>query len=150
MTTITGGTPDHDLLAPLGTDTDVVSCVDQLIGENARRDRSLWLILLAADAVQLPVAVSIGDVPATPDPDSAGSICSVIAQVLDDAAPGGSAVITLVPGDEVSWADSGLQWLTALRAAAATTGVHLRMFCVATRDRVWQLDSNRGESGGSS
>ncbi len=62
----TGGTPEYDLLAPLDTDTDVLDRVDQLISHDERRDRSLWLLFLAADAVQLPV-VPIDDVPANPE-----------------------------------------------------------------------------------
>jgi hypothetical protein len=50
--------------------------------EDERRDRSLWLIFLAADAVQLPVVVPIDDMPANPDPGTAGSICDVIAHVI--------------------------------------------------------------------
>jgi hypothetical protein len=145
MTTITGGTPDYDLLAPLSTDAEVLDRVDQLIGKDARRDRSLWLLFLAADAVQLPVVVPIDDVPASPGPDSAGSICDMIAHVLHDAAPGGSVVITLVRGNGLSVTDPDQQWLMALRAAAARTGVHLRMLCLATRDGARRLDSIGGE-----
>src|SRR6266567_7316862 len=139
MITLTGGTPDYDLSAPLDTDTDVLDRVDQLIGEDARRDRSLWLLFLAADAMQLPVVVPIDDVPASLDPDTAGSICDLTAHVLNDAAPGGSAVITLVRDNLLSVTDSDRQWLMALRAAAARTGVHLRMLCLATRDGVRRL-----------
>jgi hypothetical protein len=67
--TITGGTPDYDLLAPLSTDAEVLDRIDQIIGRDARRDRSLWLLFLAADGVQLPVVVPIDDVPASPGPD---------------------------------------------------------------------------------
>ncbi len=148
MMTLTGGTPDYDLLAPLDTDTDVLDRVDQLIGEDARRDRSLWLLFLAADAVQLPVVVPIDDVPASPDPDAAGSICDLTAHVLNDAAPGGSAVITLVRDNVLSVTDSDQQWLMALRAAAARTGVHLRMLCLATREGVRRLEPNGGDLNG--
>ena len=148
MITLTGGTPDYDLLAPLDTDTDVLDRVDHLIGEDARRDRSLWLLFLAADAVQLPVVVPIDDVPANPDPDTAGSICDLTAHVLNDAAPGGSAVITLVRDNVLSVTDSDQQWLTALRAAAARTGVHLRMICLATRDGVRRLEPHGGDLNG--
>ncbi len=140
MMTITGGTPDYDLLAPLETDADVIHRVDRLVGADARRDRSLWLLFLAADAVQLPVVVPIDEVPADPDPATAGSICEVVARVLDDAAPGGSVVIALVRDNGRGLNDSDQQWLTALRAAAARTGVHLRMICLATRDGVRRLE----------
>src|SRR5215472_4775108 len=99
MMTSTGGIPDFDLLAPLTTDTEILDRVDELIGEDERRDRSLWLFFLSADAVQLPVVVPIDDMPASPDADSAGNICHMIAQVLHDSAPGGSVVATLVRGN---------------------------------------------------
>jgi hypothetical protein len=145
MMTITGGTPDYDPLAPLSTDAEVLDRVDQVIGNDARRDRTLWLLFLAADAVQLPVVVPIDDVPASPGPDAARCICDMIAQVLHDAAPGGSVVITLVRGNGLSVTDPDRQWLMALRASAARTGVHLRMLCLATRDGARRLDSIRGE-----
>jgi len=143
MMTITGGMPDYDLLAPLDTDTDVLDRVDQLIGVDARCDRSLWLLFLAADAVQLPVVVPIDDVPANPDARDAGSICDTTAHVLNDAAPGGSVVITLVRDNGRSVTDSDQQWLMALQAAATRTGVHLRMFCLATTDGVRRLEPPR-------
>jgi hypothetical protein len=136
MTTITDGTPDFDVSAPLDTDADVLERVDRLIGEDARRDRSLWLFFLTADAVQLPVVVPIDDVPVDPDPGTAGNICDLIARVLNDAAPGGSAVITLVVGDGRGVTDSDRQWFAAVRTAAAMTGVRLRMLCLATGDGV--------------
>jgi hypothetical protein len=140
MMTNTGGTPEYELLAPLDTDTDVLDRVDQLISLDARRDRSLWLMFLAADAVQLPVVVPIDDVPANPDPRAAGSICDVIACVLNDAAPGGSVVITLARDNGRAVTESDQRWFTALQAAAAQTGISLRMFCLATPDAVRRLD----------
>jgi hypothetical protein len=145
MVTITSGTSDYDLFAPLNTDAEVLDRVDQLISNDARRDRSLWLLFLAADAVQIPVVVPIDDMPASPGPETAGSICHMIAHVLHDAAPGGSVVITLVRGNGLTVTDPDQQWLMALRAAAARTGVHLRMLCLATRDGARRLDSIGGE-----
>ena len=136
----TGGTPEYDLLAPLETDTDVLDRVGQLIDLDSRRDRSLWLMFLAANAVQLPVVVPIDDVPANPDPRDAGSICDMTAHVLNDAAPGGSVVVTLTRERGRTVADSDQQWSAALRAAAAQTGVNLRMICLATTDGVRRLD----------
>jgi len=150
MMTITGGTPDFDLLAPLDTDADVLDRVDQLIGEDARRDRSLWLLFLDADAVQLPVVVPIDDMPANSDPYAAACICDVTAHVLSDAAPGGSAVITLVRDHGPGVTDSDQQWLMALQAAAARTGLRLRMFCVASREGVRQLELKGAEPNGES
>ncbi len=144
MMTIAGGTPEYGLSASLDTDTDVLDRIDQVVGEDARRASSLWLLFLTADAVQLPVVVPIDDVPAAPNPGAAESICDITARVLDSAAPGGCAVITLTRDDRSGVADSDQQWLTALRTAAARAGVHLRMFCVATRDGVRRLDSPDG------
>jgi hypothetical protein len=146
MTTMTGGTPDYDLLAPISTDAEVLGRVDQLIGTDARRDRSLWLFFLTADAVQLPAVVPVDDMPISPDPDTAGSICHMIAHVLRDAAPGGSAVITLVRDNGLSVTGPDEQWLMALRSAAARTGMHLRMLCLATREGTRQLDLPAGAS----
>lgn len=141
MVTITGGTPEYDLLASLDTDADVLDRIGHVISDDARFDRSLWLFFLSADAVQLPVVVPIDDVPASPGAGDAESICEVTARVLEDAAPGGSVVVTLVRDSERGVADSDRQWLTALRAAAVRTGVHLRMFCLATRDGVRRVDT---------
>jgi hypothetical protein len=140
MLTMTGGTPEYDLLAPLDTDTDVLDRVDQLISGGARRDRALWLLFLATDKVQLPVVVPIDDVPANPPPGAAASICDMSARVLNDAAPGGSVVIALARDAGRGVTDSDMQWIMALRAAAASSGVHLRMICVATTDGVRRLE----------
>jgi len=145
MLTMTGGTPDHDPLAPLHTDADVLGRVDQLVGEGPRHDRSLRLLFLAADAVQLPVALAIDDVPANPGPGAAESICYVIAHVLNDAAPGGSAVITLVLDSGRNLTDSDKHWLIALRAAAARAGVQVRMFCVSSMAGVRQWNPAGGQ-----
>jgi hypothetical protein len=140
MMTITNGTPEYDLLAPLNTDTDVLDRVDHLVSHDARRGRSLWLMFLAADGVQLPVVVPIDDVPAHPEPGAAGQICDVIARVLNDAVPDGSVVITLARDNGRAVTDSDQQWFTALQAAAAQTGVSLSMVCLATTDGVRRLD----------
>ena len=140
MMTITNGTPEYDLLAPLNTDTDVLDRVDHLVSHDARRGRSLWLMFLAADGVQLPVVVPIDDVPAHPEPGAAGQICDVIARVLNDAVPDGSVVITLARDNGMGVTDSDQQWFTALQAAAAQTGVSIRMVCLATTDGVGRLD----------
>ncbi len=139
MVSITGETPEYDPLAPISTDAEVLGRVDQLIGTDARHDRSLWLLFLTADAVQLPVVVPVDDIPISPDPDTAWSICHLIAHVLRDAAPGGSAVITLVRDNGLNVAGPDQQWLMALRSAAARTGLHLRMLCLATREGTRQL-----------
>jgi hypothetical protein len=107
------------------------------------RTHRLCLLFLAADGVQPPVAVSIDDVPSEPDPATARSLCDVIANVLDDAVPGGSAVITLVRPNGLGVTDSDYRWLMALRAAAERAGLRLRMLCVATRAGVRRVDGSQ-------
>jgi hypothetical protein len=98
--------PDFDpadpvMTDPVVTDQDVLRRVDRLMDQDARRQRSVWLLFLAGDGVQLPVVVPIDDVPERPDPQLVGNLCHVIAHVLADAAPEGSAVVTLArPGSE--------------------------------------------------
>jgi hypothetical protein len=48
-------------------------------------------------------------------------------------------VITLVRDHGLSVADPDRQWLMALRSAAARTGMHLRMMCLATSEGTRQL-----------
>jgi len=141
MMSIEGEMPNNDSLAPVGTDAGVLDRVNQLVVQDTQRDR-LCLLFLAPDEEQLPVVVSIDDVPANPDPGTARSICDVIGNVLDRAAaPGIEAVVALVRPNGVSVTDPDLQWLSALRSAAKRRGLHLRMVCLATRDGVRDLDS---------
>ena len=64
----------------------------------------------------------------------------MIAHILRDSATGGSAVITLVRDDGLSVTGPDQQWFMTLRSAAATTGVHLRMLCLAAREGTRQVD----------
>jgi hypothetical protein len=140
MMNIEGETPNNDSPAPVGTDAGVLDRVNQVVGQDTQSDR-LCLLFLAPDYEQLPVVVLIDDVPAKPDPGTAGSICDVIANVLDRAVPGTSAVVALVRPNCVSVTDADMQWLMTLKAAAERTGLHLRMLCLATSDGVRRLDS---------
>ena|SRR5690348_4346117 len=146
MTKLTCVVPEYDPLGPLVSDTDVLYRVEQIIGYDSRRDRSLWLFFLGADAVQLPVVVTLDDVPAYPVPGAAASICEMTGRVLASAAPGGSVVITLVPENERGGADCDQQWTSALRAAAARAGVHLRMICLAATEGVRRLEPSADPS----
>jgi hypothetical protein len=139
MATWTPGEPDFDPAVPLDTDRDVLRRVDRLLDQDSRRQRSVWLMFLSGDRVQLPVVVPIDDVPERPDPLLVGNLCSVIADVLADAAPGGSAVVTLTrPGAE-SVDDTDRYWFRALYGAAPERGASIRMLCLATQAGVRQL-----------
>jgi hypothetical protein len=138
------GPPDIDLTAPLSTDQDVIRRIELLLDQQSRRQRSLWLMFLADGGVQLPVVVPIDDVPERPDAHMVGNLCHVIAHVLGDAAPDGSAVITLTrPGDE-TLDDSDRYWFRTLRAAALERGAAIRMICLATQASVRSLTPDFG------
>ncbi len=139
MVANTPGMRGFDPAAPLNTDQDVLHRVNYLVDQDSRRRRSLWLMFLSAEHVQLPVIVPVDDVPEYPDPGFAGNLCAVIANVLSGAAPGGSAVMTLArPGDEAV-AGTDRDWSRALIGAAATHGITIRMLCLATESGVQQM-----------
>lgn len=140
MTTTACNTPDFDMSAPLTTDADVLDRVGSCIDQQSRARRSLWLMFLDSDGIQLPVLVPVDDMPEHPAPADARALCHVIAHVLLDAAPGGSAVISLTrPGTGVV-RGSDQQWNNALHKAAASEGAMIRMVCLATKDGVSRLD----------
>jgi hypothetical protein len=131
--------PGIDLAAPLTTDQDLVCRVDRLLDQDSRRHRSLWLLFLSGDGVQLPVVVPIDDVPERPDGLLVDNLCDVIAQVLDDAAPAGSAVVTLARPGDAATDDTDRHWFHALHAAALRRGAAIRLICLATPAGVRQL-----------
>ncbi len=99
----------------------------------------MWLLFLSPDGVQLPVVVPIDDVPERPGPLLVGNLCGVIADVLADAAPGGSAVVTLTrPGNETV-DDTDRYWFRTLYRAARERGASLRLLCLATQAGIRQL-----------
>jgi hypothetical protein len=121
-----------DLAAPLSTDQDIIHRVDHLLDQDSRRHRSLWLLFLSGEGVQLPVFVPIDDVPVPPDSLLARNLCGVIADVLGDVAAAGSAVVTLTrPGDETVDA-CDREWFHTLHAAARERGAAVRLICLAT------------------
>lgn len=140
MPTITYSTPDHDMSAPLLTDADVLDRVGSCIDQQSRDARSLWLMFVDHDSIQLPVLVPIEGVPEHPDPADARAICKVISQVLRDAVPGGSTVIALARPGTGRLGESDRQWASALREAA-DEGTRIRMVCLATTTEVLRLDT---------
>ena len=99
----------------------------------------MWLLFLSHDGVLLPTVVPIDDVPERPDPSLVGNLCGVLADVLSEAAPRGSAVVALTRpgGDTVD--DTDRRWFRALHSAARERGASIRLLCLATQDHVRQL-----------
>jgi hypothetical protein len=138
----TDKSPDIDLANPLGTDQQVLRRLAGLLDGEARRTRGVWLLFLSAHGVQLPAVVPIDDAPERPDPLLVGNLCEVIAQVLEQAEPDGSAVVTLTrPGSETVQ-DSDRYWFRALLGAAREHGAAIRMICLATENGVRQLTAD--------
>jgi len=134
-----GDAPDLDLTVPLSTDQDVLRCVDRLVDQHSRRNRTLWLLFVSSDGVPLPVVIPIDGVPERPDPQSVGNICFVIADVLAHHAPGGTAVVVLTrPGSETV-DDTDRYWFRTIHAAARERGASIRMLSLATQTSVRQL-----------
>jgi hypothetical protein len=134
-----GDVPDIDLADPLVTDQDVLRRVDRLLDQDSRQQRSVWLLFLSGDGVQLPAVAPIDDVPERPDPFLVGNLCGVIAEVLADAAPGGSAVVALTRPGEETLGDTDRYWFRALHSAARERGASIRMLCLATQSGVRPL-----------
>jgi hypothetical protein len=125
-------TPDP----PLGTDEDILARVGVVLGTTSRLERGLVVQFLDVEDRELPVVVPIDGLPLLPDESTISSLCWIITQVLDENAPGGSAVLTLTRpgGDEIDSGDRG--WRDAITDAAAVTGANIRLMCLGTRDGV--------------
>lgn len=140
MTTITERpAPASDIAVPLRTDEDVLRRIDLLIDQDAREQRSIWLLFVSASGVQLPVVVPIDGVPQRADLTTARSLCWVIAEALRENVPGGDALVVLTrpwagPADRAD-----LDWATTLHRAAGDRGASLRMVCLATPSGVCRL-----------
>lgn len=149
MTTTTSGpAPASDLAVPLRTDEDVLRRIDLLVDQDARQERSIWLLFLSASGVQLPVVVPIDGVPEYPDLTTARSLCWVIAEALRSNVPGGHAIVVLTRPGGGSADNADLDWAATLHRAAGDRGASLRMVCLATPSGVCRVSATApGERG---
>jgi hypothetical protein len=139
MTTATAGaTPDFTITSQVRTDDDVLRRVDLLLDESARQLRSVVLLFLDADGVQVHVAVAIDDVPERPDPLIAGNLCWIIAEALT-LYPGGSAVVVVTRPQPGPVGDADRYWASNLDRFAREHGAPIRMLCLATPSGVLRL-----------
>lgn len=124
---------------PLSTDEEILARVGLILDADARQQRGLVVQFLDAEDVELPVIVPIDGIPFQPDGPTVGNLCWIIAQVLGEHAPGGSAVLTLTrPGDdEIDSGDRG--WHEAITSAASGQGARIRLMCLGTRGGVRAL-----------
>jgi hypothetical protein len=128
--------PPDDAPAPLSTDEEILARIGLILDADARQQRSLVVQFLDAQDRELPVVVPVDGIPRQPDGPTVTNLCWIISQVLDEHAPGGSAVLTLTrPGsDEIGPQDRG--WHDAIASAAAVEGASIRLMCLGTRDGV--------------
>lgn len=125
--------------SPIRTDDEVLARVEHLIEPQWRTWRSLWLFFLDRNQTQMPVVTPIDDVPEDPEPEMVTRLCWIISEVLSDAEPEGSVVVTLTRPGPATPGEQDLVWRDRLRDGAARQGVRLRMTCLATPDAVLPL-----------
>jgi hypothetical protein len=124
---------------PLATDHDVLARVGQLVGPGTVQSRSLWLFFLDRHGAQLPVAVPVDDLPEDADRQFAASLCAIIADVLAEHEPAGSAVLALARPGPSAPSEADLRWGQALADAARERGAAIRLLCLATPGQVRDL-----------
>ncbi|MBO0772627.1 MAG: hypothetical protein J2P35_14310 [Actinobacteria bacterium] len=124
---------------PLATDHDVLARVGHLVDPGAVQSRSLWLFFLDRHGSQLPVAVPVDDLPEDADRQFAASLCAIIADVLAEHEPAGSAVLALARPGPSAPNEADLRWGRALADAARERGAAIRLLCLATPAQVRDL-----------
>jgi len=119
--------PDDDLPVlpahPLRDADDLLEVMLSLVGAERAGPPALWLVLLDADGMMLPVVLPLVGVPLRPDLGQVRQIVLAMADILDHDAPGGSMAVAIVRaagGDRGSFERT---WERALRAAADDQGV---------------------------
>jgi len=75
-------------LVPLNTNEEILARVSQLLDADARQLPSVVVLFLDAKARELPVVVPLDGIPSRPDMPTVSNLCWIIAQVLDEHAPG--------------------------------------------------------------
>lgn len=127
------------LTGPVRTDADVLSRVELLIDPIDRLRHGLWLFFLDRDDTQARVVVPVDGVPDDPDPDEVGKLCWIIAEVLRNTEPDGSAIVALTrPGPAVI-GETERRWHERLKDGAILHGARIRLMCLATPDGVLAL-----------
>lgn len=124
---------------PVADDAALLELATFLAGGTHPRRRTLTVTWLDADDRLLGLALPIDDVPARPDAAALVGLGTVLRSVVEDEAPGDSAVVVLErPGDATLTADDRA-WNRDLRAEADGRGVRLRGFFVAAGGQVRPL-----------
>lgn len=122
--------PDDDLpqvpTRPLCGVDELLQVVLGLVGPERGGPPALWVVMLDADDVLLPVVLPLVGVPLQPDPVQVRQVVVAMGDVLAHDAPGGSLAVALV---RAAGGDRGAferAWEHALRRACDDQGVRLR------------------------
>lgn len=122
--------PDDDLpqvpAHPLRDAHELLEVALSLVGPERAGPPALWVLLLDADDVVLPVVLPLVGVPLRPDPAQVRQVVLAMGDVLEHDAPGGALAVALV---RAAGGDRGAferAWEHALRTACDDQGVRLR------------------------
>jgi len=113
--------PDH----PLRDEDDILAVMLSLVGPERAGPPALWLTLLDAEGMMLPVVLPLVGIPLQPDLGQVRQVVVAMADILAHDAPGGSmaaAVVRAAGGDRGSFERT---WEHVLRTAAADRGVRV-------------------------
>lgn len=107
------------------------------MGELGFASRSLWLLVVGADGIAVPVLNEVERLPLRPGAGLADDVVRRAARLRHEVAPRGSVALLLArPGDDLDETDRA--WAVALSAAAQSVGLSLWPLHVAT-DRVLRV-----------
>lgn len=107
---------------------DITDVLDQLVDEQSRQGRSLWLMFLDDNAVPLPAVMPIDDIEGRPDDQLIGNLFSMLAEVFAETVVGGSVVLALT-GVGATWGPDEQSWADALTTGARRAGVRVTARC---------------------
>lgn len=121
--------PDDDLPVlpahPLRDVDDILEVMLSLVGPERAGPPALWIVLLDAEGMMLPVVLPLVGIPLRPDPGQVRQVLVAMTDVLAHDAPGGSLAVAIVRpagGDRGSFERA---WESALRTAADDRGVRV-------------------------
>ena len=121
--------PDDDLpqvpTHPLRDADDLLEVALSLVGPERAGPPAVWIVLLDADGMMLPVVLPLSGVPLQPDAVQVRQVVLAMGDVLTHDAPGGSIAVALV---RAAGGDRGAferAWEHALRVACHDQGVRL-------------------------
>ncbi|UFU05510.1 hypothetical protein [Ruania halotolerans] len=120
-------TPDR----PMRTDDDLLDWARFVHGDGRPLRSTLWVLVLDADDLPLPVLLPIDDLPDLPDDWVVRGLMESLSEMVREFAPGGSVALLLErPGP--SWRrPQDRAWDAQTRAAARQVQVRVRAFVVA-------------------